>query len=133
MLAQEQSASRFWQGERGAEIVSHTLVQLLVLVLFSAILQLGFALYVRNVAVDAASETARYLSLQNASSERAQARAVQLVEAATGSSPRQVRFVEEEVGELHCVRVFLTVDLPVIGPWGVPSGLQVEALAWRLP
>lgn len=119
--------------ECGAEIVSHALVQVLVLVLVSAILQLGFAFYSRNVAVDAASEAARYLSLQNASTDSARQRVNDLLQASLGRPAREVIIREEQVGKLQVVRVEVGVDLPVLGPWGIPNMLRVGAQAWRVP
>ncbi|EEH63759.1 hypothetical protein HMPREF0044_0778 [Gleimia coleocanis DSM 15436] len=117
--------------ESGSEIVSHVLVQVLVLILVSATLQLAFALHIRNSAVDAASEAARYLSLRNASEAQARLRAQALLESSFAGTQATVSFRLETVGELDKVTASVATTLPIIGPWGLPESLQVEASAWR--
>ncbi|MCS4483986.1 pilus assembly protein [Gleimia sp. 6138-11-ORH1] len=119
--------------ESGSEVVSHALVQVLVLILVSALLQLGFVLYTRNVAVDAASEGARYYSLQGASLERTYARIEALLSGGLGTGERQILITERKVADRVQVVVQVSTDLPILGPWGVPRALTVEASVWRLP
>ena len=72
--------------ERGAAVVDFALVSVLVLVLFLAVLQLGFALYVRNTLISCASEGARYGARAGAVPGHGVARARDLVTASL--SPR---------------------------------------------
>lgn len=119
--------------ETGAEIVSHVLVQVLVLILISALLQLAFALHTRNTALDAASEAARYLSLENASETQAETRVKELLEKGAGNTPTSISITTETIGELQKITVVITSPLPILGPWGLPETLQVNASAWKIP
>ncbi|MDO5060211.1 MAG: TadE/TadG family type IV pilus assembly protein [Actinomycetaceae bacterium] len=121
------------KSESGSEVVSHALVQLLVLILVSAILQLGFALYIRNIALDAASEGARYQALQGATPERTYERVQGLLAGGMGVGESQVSISESIVEGRTQVTVQVTTRLPVLGPWGLPHALTVEASAWKLP
>lgn len=121
------------KSESGSEVVSHALVQLLVLILVTAILQLGFALYIRNVALDAASEGARYQALQGATPTQTYTRVQGLLDGGLGAGESQVSISEHSVGDRQQVTVRITTRLPILGPWGLPNALKVEASAWRLP
>lgn len=121
------------KSETGSEVVSHALVQILVMILVSALLQLAFALYVRNVAVDAASEGARYQALRGATTAQTQHRVQALLAGGLGSGQRTVTIRETQVAGRTQVTVQVSTTLPILGPWGVPQALTVEASAWRLP
>lgn len=114
--------------ERGSQVVSHTLVQLLVVFIVLALMQLAFALHVRNLAVDAASEGARRATMADANLAAGQRRTEELLQASLGNLRRhRVRISEVEDSGMRLVRVEVDSSLPVLGPFGLPHTLKVVA------
>jgi hypothetical protein len=93
-------------------------------------LQLGLAVYVRNVVHDAAVEGAYYGALADVDARAGAARALDVVAGAVGEG-----FVDEvsawESAELghETVAVTVTTRLPLIGLLGVPRGWEVTVHA----
>lgn len=125
---------RLWADERGSQIVSHTLVQALVIIIVLALLQLGFALHARNMAIDAASEGARRASLSGATHADGIERASSLLDASIVTDPRRrITIIEDLRGGLPFITVEIAIRLPVLGPLGPARGLTVRASAWKEP
>lgn len=118
--------------ERGAVVVSHVLVTVLVVVLFAGAFQLAGALYVRGILTDAAAVGARAAALVYAPTDAAPTRIRTLIDqAAPGVAVSDVRVSHERVGlgDREFVVVEIDATLPLFGPWGIPGGLTVRGHA----
>lgn len=116
--------------ERGAAPVEFVLVGTLLTFLTLAVLQLGFAVYVRNVVHDAAVEGAYHAALADTTLVQGAERAQQVVERAVGDGYlTEVEIVEQESAGQPVVRVTMRATLPLAGLLGVPRGMEVQAYA----
>ncbi|MDO5728208.1 MAG: TadE/TadG family type IV pilus assembly protein [Actinomycetaceae bacterium] len=107
-------------------------MQSLVVVVILALLQLGFALHTRNMAIDAASEAARRVSLVGATHRDGIERARALLDASVVTDPyRQIHVTEEIRDGFPVVTVEIQTRLPVLGPLGPARALYVKASAWK--
>jgi Flp pilus assembly protein TadG len=121
---------RLRDDERGSSTVEFVLVGALLTALTLAVLQLGFAVYVRNVVHDAAVEGAHYAALADTTLAEGAARTQQVIGRAVGATYAG----DVEVGESAAlgypsVVVQVRATLPVIGLIGIPYGMEVEAHA----
>ncbi len=122
-----------WDGtgrdhERGSEVVSHVLIQGLVVVLVLMVLQLAFALYTRNLAISAAGEGARRAALVGGDVTEAVDRTDVLIDHYLGAGrPREIQVVTEESAASGRDTIVVTVRtaLPVLVAWG-PQWLTVH-------
>ncbi len=116
-------------GERGSEVVSHVLIQGLVVVMVLAILQVAFALHTRNLAISAAGEGARRAALVGSDADEALARTDLLLDQYLGASrPREIDVSEEPgagAGDRGTVVVTVRTALPLLLAWG-PDWLTVR-------
>ncbi|NDL58608.1 pilus assembly protein [Phytoactinopolyspora sp. XMNu-373] len=111
-----------------------TLVSVLLLTLFLAILQLGFVIHVRNTLVASAAEGARYAANANRGPHDGTARTQALI--AESLSPRLSGDVQSrviDVGGASMVEITVTTTLPLAGLLGVERGLSVSAHAVAEP
>ncbi|MFT4158019.1 MAG: TadE/TadG family type IV pilus assembly protein [Microbacterium sp.] len=116
--------------DRGSSPVEFVLVGTLLTLLTLAVLQLGLAVYVRNVVHDAAVEGAYYAALADTSPAEGAERARLAITRAVGASYAQdveVSTANTEGQEIMVVRVRTT--LPMLGLIGIPYALEVEAHA----
>ena len=114
----------------GSAAVEFALVTVLLLALFLSVLQLGFALHVRNTLTAAAADGARYGSAAGRGPAAAVDRTRELV--GLGLAPSYAADVvagEELVAGVPTVVVDVRADLPVLGPWGPSGVLHVRAHA----
>lgn len=128
------STSRKFQDERGNAIASHVMVQALVVFVFLALMQLAYALYVRNTVLDIASQSARRGALIGGSDAEAAARARQLLaQYLSPSYPATVTVHRQpmQLGDGHgqLITVSVTAQLPVLGPLGPRAGINVSGRA----
>lgn len=121
-------ANRTLTDERGSSPVEFVLVGSLLTVLTLAVLQLGLAIYVRNVVHDAAAEGAHYAALADTSLEDGAERTRVAIARAVGDTYAQDVSVSrsEELG-YPTVAVRVSTTLPIIGLVGIPFALEVEA------
>ncbi|MEJ1923281.1 TadE/TadG family type IV pilus assembly protein [Microbacterium sp. KHB019] len=116
--------------DRGSGPVDFVLVGALLTTLTLAVLQLGFAVYVRNVVHDAAVEGAHYAALADTTlddgAERTRASIVRAV--GDGFAGDIAVSQSDRLGYPTAV-VTVRTTLPVIGLLGVPYGLEVDAHA----
>lgn len=116
--------------DRGSAPVEFLLVGLVLTVLTLAILQLALAIYLRNVAHDAAVEGAYHGALADITPEEGAARAELVAERVVGdgfiSRAAAERF-ESPAGDE--VEVTLWTTMPLLGLWGIPDGWEVTARA----
>ncbi|KNX39421.1 pilus assembly protein TadE [Luteipulveratus halotolerans] len=103
----------------------------LVIVLFLAAFQLGFALYVRNTLIAHASEGARYGARADSSPAAGAERARSLIKGSVSSRfARDVRAERVSEGGAAVVRVTVVAPMPVLGPFGPGDELTVSARAY---
>jgi hypothetical protein len=118
------------EDERGSSPAEFVLVGGLLTVLTLAVLQLGLAVYVRNVAHDAAVEGAHHAALADAQLAEgiALTRAI-IRRAAGGQYADDVTAVASVTGGAASVTVTVRTTLPLVGLVGVPAALEVTASA----
>lgn len=117
--------------EVGSQVVGYVLVQALALFVILALLQLAYALHIRNVTVDAASEGARRAALAYSTLEDGAERTRTLIASALGdSTSAQIEVSQRVVSGHRQVTVTVVGAVPVLGPWGLPGTLQVKAHSW---
>lgn len=118
------------QGERGSSPVEFVLVGGLLTVLTLAVLQLGLAIYVRNVVHDAAVEGAHFAALADTSLTQGADRTREIVARAVGAAYAEDVAVHETGGLGHeSVEVTVVTTLPLVGLLGAPRMLEVTAHA----
>lgn len=114
--------------ERGSSPVEFLLVGTLLTVLTLAVLQLAFAVYVRNVVHDAAVDGAYYAALADTTLAEGEQRARDTISRAIGPSyAEQIDVGESDRLGRSTVQVRVRTTLPIIGLLGVPYAWEVEA------
>jgi len=114
--------------ERGSEVVSHVLIQGLVVVMVLMILQLAFALHTRNLAISAAGEGARRAALVGGDAAEAVDRTDVLIDHYLGAArPREIHVGTEQsaAGGRDTIVVTVRTALPLLVAWG-PQWLIVH-------
>lgn len=95
-----------------------------------AVLQLAFALHVKNSLTAFAVEGARHGARSDAGPGDGVQRARYLAErASAGRAVSDVRQSRDTAGGRSVVVVEVTADLPVLGPWGIGEDLTVRGRA----
>ncbi|KDA06075.1 TadE family protein [Microbacterium sp. CH12i] len=114
--------------EQGSSPVEFVLVGSLLTVLTLAVLQLGLAMYVRNVVHDAAVEGAYYAALADtALGEGAEHTRLSITRAVGDSFAEDITVAESDrLGQPTAV-VTVRTTLPVIGLLGIPFAMEVDA------
>lgn len=115
------------ESESGNAPAGFALVSGLVVAAILALLQLGFALHVRNLATDAAGEGARRAALFGASEADGVARTLDLL-AQAGISAQVTPGVGGYAGR-EVVTMTVSTSLPILGPWGPSGSLEVVGRA----
>jgi hypothetical protein len=111
-------------------VVEFSLVTILLVFLFLAILQLAFALYVRNTLVAAAAEGARYgANADRAASDGAALTRRLIRDSLADSYAADVRAGHEDVGGERTVYVQVRVSLPLVGMLGPANRMVVRGHA----
>lgn len=117
--------------ERGAAVVDFSMVSVLLLAVFLAVVQLGLALHTRNTLISCAAEGARYGARADAMPGLGAARTQELVSASL--SPRYARTVtarEIVLGGVRVVEVRVVAPVPVLGLLGPDGALDVVGRAY---
>lgn len=112
------------RGEWGSEVVSWVLVQGLVLFVVVALLQLGFALHTRNLAISAASEGARLGGLHGGSETQAIERTKVLLADLAAAKDLEVTADRQYVAGRQILVVTARTRIPLIASFG-PQWLTV--------
>jgi Flp pilus assembly protein TadG len=118
------------RADDGAAVVEFTLVTILLVAVFLAILQLALVLYVRNTLVAAAAEGARYAANADRSAADGAARTRYLAAASLG--PRFADDIQVDrtvVDGVPAVVVEVRATLPLIGLAGPSRALVVRGHA----
>lgn len=129
MLSTESPASED-PGDAGNAIAEYVMVLALAVIIFAGIIQLGFALHVRNTLIDAAASGARYASLADRTDDDGVARARSIISSSVGESYAQnISISRTQVGSLPAVEVNVVAPLPVVAVFGPPESLNVSGHA----
>lgn len=116
--------------DRGSATAEFVLIGILLSVLTLAVLQFGFAVYVRNVVHDAAVEGAYHAALADTTLGDGERRTRDIVSRTVGDGyATAVSAREATTGGYPTVEVTVRATLPVIGLLGVPGSLEVTAHA----
>jgi Flp pilus assembly protein TadG len=114
----------------GSAAVEFVLVGVLLTALTLGVIQLAFALHVRNTLLDAAAEGARFAALAGNTPEDGADRTRQLITSAVGSDyAGGVAAGYTEYLGVDATRVTVTAPLPLVGPFGPPRSLEVTGHA----
>ncbi|WP_237565465.1 TadE/TadG family type IV pilus assembly protein [Ornithinimicrobium cavernae] len=117
--------------ERGAATVEFALVSVVLVLLFLATVQVGYALHVRNTATAHVIEGARVGARADNSPADGVARATELLATTLpGRYGTTVTGERASVGGVEVVRVSADLPLPVVGPLGVPGTMTVTGQAY---
>lgn len=116
--------------ERGSSPVEFVLVGMVLTVLTLAVIQLGLAVYVRNIVHDAAVEGAYHAALADTELDAGASRAVEIVTRTVGDDFVQRAHAYETHALGHpAVEVTLVATFPLLGLWGIAEGWEVTAHA----
>jgi Flp pilus assembly protein TadG len=125
-----QRLRRVLADEAGSSPVEFVLVGSLLTLLTLGVIQLALAVYVRNVAHDAAVEGAFHAALADTSLEEGAARTREIVARAVGASYADDVTVQEHPGSAgREVEVSVRTTLPLLGLLGAARGMEVSARA----
>ncbi|MEQ1736045.1 MAG: TadE/TadG family type IV pilus assembly protein [Rhodoglobus sp.] len=116
--------------DTGSAIAEFVMVSALLTVLTLSVLQLALALLVRNTALDAAAEGARFAALADNSLADGVARTTDLIGTAIG--PGYAGHVTAGIGSYlghPAVVVSVRAPLPIVGLLGIGGGLEVSGHA----
>lgn len=117
-------------GERGAAVVEFTLVSVVLIGLFLAIVQLGLILHVRNTLVACAAEGARHAANADRDLADGEARTTALIaESLNARFGDGVASRYITAGGVQLVEIEVTTTLPLFGLLGVDRGLRVTGHA----
>ena len=116
--------------ERGSAVVEFTLVSVVLVGLFLAVLQVGLVLHVRNTLVACAAEGARYAANADRGLADGESRTAALIaESLSADSVGEVSSRYVTTAGVQLVEVQVTTTLPLFGWLGVERGLTVSGHA----
>lgn len=123
---------RRFADDTGSAPVEFVLVGVLLTFLTLAVLQLAFALHIRNTVLDAAAEGARFGALADNSPRDAGPRTSELIAAAIGPDyARDIEVSEDNWMGAPAVIVTVRATLPLLGLLGPDRALEVKGHAVR--
>lgn len=122
----------WWQRrEAGAAVTDFVLLAGLVSLIFVAVLQVGYALHIRNTATAHAVEGARLAARADTTGQDGATRAEELLRStAPGRYGTTVASDETVINGVRVSRITIDLPLPVIGPLGFPGTMSVTGLAY---
>ncbi len=116
--------------DSGSATVEFVLVGIILTGLTLAVLQTALALYVRNVAQDAAVEAAYYAARADVEPREGAERARVILERTLGREyVSRVHVSESPSSGALVTQVTVRATLPLVGLWGLPEGWEVTAHA----
>lgn len=117
--------------DRGAAAVEFALVSSLVVLLFLAAVQIGYALHVRNTATAHVIEGARVGARADNTPADGVVRATELLATTLpGRYGTTVTGRAAVVGGVNVVQISAELPLPVLGPLGIPGTMTVTGQAY---
>ncbi|MDX2377906.1 pilus assembly protein [Microbacterium sp. LRZ72] len=123
------TTARVLGDDEGSAAVEFVLVGTVLTFLMLAVIQLGIAVYVRNVVHDAAVAGAHAAALVGATDDAAAARVGEITGRTLGPRIDDVSVRRSTELGYPAVHVRVTAALPVLGLWGPAAGLEVDAHA----
>lgn len=124
------SAAQRLRRDDGSAAVEFVLVGVVLTALTLGVIQLAFALHVRNTLLDAAAEGARFAALAGNIPEDGADRTRQLITTAVGADyAGAVTAGYTEYLGVSATRVTVNAPLPLVGPFGPPRSLEVTGHA----
>jgi Flp pilus assembly protein TadG len=129
-LRRAQLRLRVDRRQQGVAVVEFTLVSVVLMGVFLAVLQLAFVVHVRNTLTACAAEGARHAANLNRGLQAGEARTASLIEqsvSASFSDDITARYVTTDGVPL--VEVTVRTTLPVIGLLGIERGMTVRGHA----
>ena len=116
--------------DAGNAVAEYVMVLALAILLFGMILQVGFALHVRNTLIDAAAAGARFASLADRTDEDGVERTRGIIAGTVGEAYAQdISVSRTSVGQLPAVEIHVVAPLPVVASLGPPASLEVSGHA----
>jgi hypothetical protein len=116
--------------DSGAAVVEFTLVSVVLVTLFLAVLQLGFVIHVRNTLVACAAEGARHAANADLGLADGRERTEALIsDSLSASLAGDVRAAAVVVDGVAMVEITVTTTLPLVGMLGIDRGLTVSGHA----
>lgn len=116
--------------QRGSAVAEFVMVSAVLMLLFMACLQIGFALHVRNTVQDASSTGARYGALRDRTPQDGAARTREILSSSLPQRYAQdVRPSVTSDGAQPVLEITVSAPLPVLGPWGPAEGIEVSGHA----
>lgn len=116
--------------DSGSVVAEWAMVAGVTAVLFAVTLQVIFALHVRNVLIDAASNGARYGTLADRGPDDAVGRTNQLItDTVGGRFAGEVSANPATVDGVPTLEITVVAPLPIVGPFGPPGTLEVTGHA----
>lgn len=116
--------------DQGSVVAEWAMVAGLSAILFALTLQLVFALHVRNVLIDSASQGARYGTLADRGPDDAVNRTTELITGSVGARyAGAVSAQPADVDGIPTLEVQVAAPLPIAGPFGPPGTLEVSGHA----
>lgn len=116
--------------DRGSSPVEFVLVGAMLTLLTLGVLQLGLAIYVRNVVHDAAVEGAYHAALADTTLGDGAERTRQIVTRTVGEAyATDIAVTQTDVAGAATVEVTVRTILPLVGLLGAPRALEVTASA----
>lgn len=115
------------ESERGNASAEFVMVAALVLLLFGVVLQVAFALYARNIMLDAAASGARYGTLLDRTAADGQARTEELIaEHLPNVYQSSVSTRTAQADGVETLEITVQGTLPVVGPFGFDRAITVS-------
>jgi Flp pilus assembly protein TadG len=119
---------RLLDDDEGSSPVEFVLVGGLLTLLTFAVVQLGLALYIRNVVHDAAVEGAYRAALADTTLQDGAERTTAIIARTVGDGyATDVRVVRSGASGSDIVRVTVRTTLPLLGLLGAPRAMEVSA------
>lgn len=113
--------------ETGAAVAGFALTAGLTTLVFLIVLQFAFVLHTKAVVIDAAGQGARIAARHNASVSQGIARTAELLEPLAGTP--DITTARLTVGNSQTIRVTVSTQFPVLGPFGIPGLLTAHGNA----
>lgn len=120
---------RLGEDERGSASVEFVLVGTLLTLLTLAVVQLGLAVYVRNIVHDAAVDGAYHAALADRTPADGAERTAQILARSVGALDAHTSAVHTERLGMTTVEVRVVATLPLVGLFGIPAAMEVTGHA----
>lgn len=107
------------------------MVGAVLVLVFLAALQVGFALHVRNTLIADASDGARYGARADSSPAQGAARTTELISSSLSSRyAGDVSAYDGNANGARMVTVVVRAPLPIVGPWGLGAHVTAKGHAY---